>query len=190
MQLHKPCNIYLAGPQVFRVNATAIGAYLKTLCAQLGFTGHFPIDGEGQTSHVKSAGAIFKSNIAMLEQADIVMADISNFRGAEPDSGTCFEIGYAAALAKPVYAYTVSGETMLERVGKIIPLHKTPDQRWIDNQGCLVEDFQLPANLMLSCAATIVTGDAEKCLMQIASDILSADRSLARKRLSVGIAGV
>jgi nucleoside deoxyribosyltransferase len=45
------------------------------------------------------------------------MANLADFRGAgEPDSGTAFEIGFATALGKPVFAYTSDVAPLIERV--------------------------------------------------------------------------
>lgn len=43
-----------------------------------------------------------RQNIRHIEAADIVMANVQDFRGHEPDSGTVFEIGYAIGRGKAV----------------------------------------------------------------------------------------
>lgn len=48
------------------------------------------------------AKAIFKLCKEGIENCDIVLA---NMDGADPDSGTCFECGYAYGIGKPVYTY-------------------------------------------------------------------------------------
>ena len=43
------------------------------------------------------------ANLEAIRAADFVMANLNDFRGpGEPDSGTAFEVGFAAALGKPV----------------------------------------------------------------------------------------
>ena len=84
------------------------------------------------------------------------MANLNTFRGMEPDSGTCFEIGYAYALGKKIYGYLEDGRTMMEKTGA-----------GTDEQGFTVEDFDMPVNLMLGCSMTVIPGDLEHCLEQI-----------------------
>lgn len=54
-----------------------------------------PIDGEQIT-----ANGIYHANLEMIRSADAVLANLNAFRGIEPDSGTCFEVGFATALGK------------------------------------------------------------------------------------------
>lgn len=99
---------------------------------------------------------IFLKNIHYLDRCDYMAANLNSFRGMEPDSGTCFEIGYAYAHGKKIYGYLDDGRTMLEKAGG-----RT------DGRGFTVEDFGLPVNLMLGCGMTVVTGDLEHCLRAI-----------------------
>lgn len=49
-----------------------------------------------------SAAAIFKSDVAGIDGAEIVVA---NMDGADPDSGTCWECGYANGKGKPTLLF-------------------------------------------------------------------------------------
>ena len=138
--------IYLAGWEVFRPDAIEIGTKLKELCKKHGFIGLYPLDNECDT-----AEEIYNGNITLINEADYVIANVNTFRGFEPDSGTCFEIGYATALGKPVAAYTNQTRPMIE---------------WVkDEDGYTVEDFGFPVNLMISVGADIVTGTAEDAIV-------------------------
>jgi nucleoside 2-deoxyribosyltransferase len=143
--------IYLAGFDVFLPDALAQGERLKALCARHGHTGLYPLDhalppGLGG---VAAARWIYQANCALIRRADVVLANLNDFRGHEPDSGTAFEVGYAAALGKPVVGYLDDDRPLRAQLGGS---H--------DAQGLLVEDFGLPRNLMLAGAATLVRGDA------------------------------
>jgi nucleoside 2-deoxyribosyltransferase len=95
-----------------------------------------------------------------IRSADLVLANLNDFRGAgEPDSGTAFEVGFAAALGKPIWAYIDDGRSLLERVSV-----KTGESAAYCANGFLVEDFGLNMNLMLACTARIVIGDPQACL--------------------------
>ncbi|HUH61252.1 MAG TPA: nucleoside 2-deoxyribosyltransferase [Candidimonas sp.] len=158
--------IYLAGYDVFRPDAAQYGTQLKVLCAKYGFEGLYPLDNVAprHLSGFELARWIYRANIGLIREADCVMANVNPFRGAEPDSGTAFEVGYAAALDKPVWVYTDQGRSLVDQVS----VHKTPGGRgFVDVQGYTVEDFGLNLNLMLACSAHVVVGSAEDCLRQI-----------------------
>ncbi len=167
-------SIYLAGFDVFRPDAQAYGTELQALCAQYGYNGLFPLDNTAPAGLSGQALAqwIFEANLALLDSADMVMANLNDFRGMEPDSGTCFEVGYAAARRIPVWAYTADGKPLVEQCA----VQTRADGIALDANGMTVEDFGLPRNLMLACAATIVIGDARVCLARMAAH----DESLAR----------
>lgn len=79
-----------------------------------------------------------------------MIANVNTFRGYEPDSGTCFEIGYATALGKKVVAYTSQSRPMTE---------------WVkDENGYTVENFGFPVNLMIAVSSDIVIGTAEDAI--------------------------
>lgn len=69
-----------------------------------------------------------------------VLANLRDFRGLEPDSGT---VAYALAKGKPVIGDLPTSATILQRMGKIT-------LNSVDTEGYTVEDFGLPLNLMLA----------------------------------------
>lgn len=154
-----PLTIYLAGFDVFRPDAAAHGERLKALCAEFGHQGLYPLDNALPDGLHGAAAArwIFEANLALIHRAGLLLANLNDFRGAEPDSGTAFEVGYAAALGKPVWAYLDDARPLRAQIGAA---H--------DAQGLAVEDFGLPRNLMLACAATLVHGDARAALQALA----------------------
>ena len=71
-------------------------------------------------------------------------------RGVGADPGTAYELGFMAASGKPVFAYTNDPRVLADRVrdnGLALPM---PDGRHRDGQGLLIEDFDMPENLMLT----------------------------------------
>lgn len=148
--------VYLAGPDVFAPNAIEIAEKHKTLCVAHGFEPLHPVDGIEQT-----AIGIYTANINLIKSADAVIANLAAFRGAETDSGTAFEIGYATALGLPVIGYLSEPTTVKEQVKKFYgPIHFDEEkEQWLDQNSCLVEDFDLAVNLMLGVSCDIVFGD-------------------------------
>ncbi len=93
-------SLYLAGFDVFREDALDWGKQLKALCAEYGFEGLYPLDKQVPAGlhGPEAARWIYDANIALIRQADMVMANLDDFRGpGEPDSGTAFEVGFAVA---------------------------------------------------------------------------------------------
>jgi nucleoside 2-deoxyribosyltransferase len=160
--------LYLAGFDVFRPDARAWGDQLKALCAAHGFVGLYPLDHQVPADLQGPAAAqwIYHANVALIQRADAVLANLNNFRGLEPDSGTAFEVGLATALGKPVWAYLDDTRNLREQ----LPCSPGPNGTWVDEQGMVVEDFGLPRNLMLACAARIVPGDADQALRALARE--------------------
>jgi nucleoside 2-deoxyribosyltransferase len=136
--------VYLAGFDVFCADAIARGQQLKALCAAHGLLGIYPLDAQPPQNVEHLAQWICQSNLQSIKQADAVLANLGNFRGAEPDSGTVFEVGYASALGKPVWAYFADHRAMTEQL--------VMDEQGNCNEGYQVEAFGLPKNLMLSCS--------------------------------------
>lgn len=99
--------VYLAGPDVFRPDAALHFQLLVAACEKLGIEALVPFDESINAS--TPPDAIYTRNMAMLRSADGVLANLAPFRGAEPDSGTVFELGAAAALGLPVVAYGAAG---------------------------------------------------------------------------------
>jgi nucleoside 2-deoxyribosyltransferase len=89
------------------------------------------------------ACAIAQANMGMIRSAHGVIANLQAFRGAEPDSGTVFEVGMAVALGKPVWAVFPDRGDLRTQVPS--------NEHGFCQQGWLVEDFGLPRNLMLAC---------------------------------------
>lgn len=154
--------VYLAGPDVFFPDAPARGAALRALCAEFGFEGLFPLDAPlpaDAAAPAAFARRIFEANLGLIRRADAVLANLQDFRGHEPDSGTAFEVGFATALGIPVWAYGAPAVPIIEQV------RGATDGR--DAQGYLVEDFGMSRNLMLACAAHVVPGDVRACLARM-----------------------
>ena len=139
--------VYIAGPDVFRPDLSDWSAHVRSRLAALGHQALIPTDSQQTT-----AGAIYAANVGMIRHADALLANVNPFRGDEPDSGTCFEIGFASALGTPVIAYLDDARALKDRLGGA------------DARGQQVEDFGLPLNLMLGCACRIVVGGIDAAI--------------------------
>jgi nucleoside 2-deoxyribosyltransferase len=156
--------LYLAGPDVFRPDAADHGRRLVALCAEYGFTGVFPLAGTlpDLPTPQAVAGHIYRANVAHIDRCDAVVANLDFFRGPEPDSGTCFEVGYAVARGKPVVGYVPEAGSFAERIRRRHP--EAVGEGLVDVAGWQLEEFGLPLNLMLAVPGRIVVGDFRAAL--------------------------
>ncbi|MBO0985564.1 nucleoside 2-deoxyribosyltransferase [Rathayibacter sp. SD072] len=173
-----PVHVYLAGVEVFAPDARERAERTRELCRRYGLEPISPLD-KGDVTEKSGAGAgstaladaIYAKNIALIERADVIVADLNHFRGPEPDSGTSFEVGYAVGRGKPSYVHSADGDTAVDRVRAFHgPVTATPTG-YVDAEGMSVEDFGAPFNLMLSSSSTVVRGDLEACLARVAADV-------------------
>lgn len=152
--------IYLAGPDVFFGDCAARFARLKAACEALGLEGVEPSDGDVpagfEGSDDERARRIYEGNLQRLRDADGVLANLADFRGLEPDSGTVFEVGFAAALGKPVAAYGVRPGSYAERVGAALNCERDASGTLRERaNGTMVEGLGQRLNLMLTGAARV-----------------------------------
>lgn len=159
--------IYLAGPEVFLPNALDVGNDYKRLCKHYGYEGIFPLDNTISGNNPKEvAEAIRHANQAMIRTCDIVIANLSPFRGPEPDSGTVWEVGYAQGLGKSVFAYSTDLRTLKEKTQSILNLGDAN----CDALGMAIEDFGLTHNLMFS--HIVIANSFEASLQYLTLNIL------------------
>nr|WP_198983776.1 nucleoside 2-deoxyribosyltransferase [Herbaspirillum sp. ASV7] len=153
--------IYMAGPDVFMRDYAQHKAHIRQWCAELGLVALCPGDDEvtGE-SKGEVARRIYEINIALIDSADYVVANVRDFRGHEPDSGTVFEIGYAIGRGKKVWCYNTPTQDLLHQIPQGEPGYCV--------EGMHIEDFGLSRNLMLAGACTLVSADLHACLQQVA----------------------
>lgn len=143
--------LYLAGPEVFLPQAQAVGAAKKKLCTTYGHEGLFPLDSDlPVATGAGVATRIYRANIAMIDKSAALVANLTPFRGPSADAGTVFEIGYALALGKPVFAYAnVAADYRARVAGSHGPLVATAAGEWACD-GMAIENFGLHDNLMIA----------------------------------------
>lgn len=145
--------IYLAGPEVFLRDANEIGKRKKKLCSDYGFEGVFPADVEPDLTNLSptdAAYAISAKNEESIRKCDVVIANITPFRGPSADVGTAFEMGFAHGLKKMVCAYTNVSVPFTERTAKS-KSSVSSDANGVlrDQNGMAIEQYGLVDNLML-----------------------------------------
>jgi len=138
---------YLAGPDVFLPNAVAHAQAKVEICARYGITGRPPLNDEFEALAALPADqawrGIFKKDLEMMEACDIIIANLTPFRGASADSGTLIEVGWFLGRSKPVFGYSNTATLFSARSHALVAAVPDPIP------GLLVEGFGLPDNLMI-----------------------------------------
>jgi nucleoside 2-deoxyribosyltransferase len=139
--------VYLAGPDVFLPNAQEHARRKVSICERYGLTGQPPLNEDIASlaqMHESEAGiAIFRKDVAMMEAADIIIANLTPFRGASADSGTLVELGWFLGRGRPIFGYSNCATPFRER--SRAHLAAMPDPL----PDITVEHFGLPDNLMI-----------------------------------------
>lgn len=160
--------IYIAGPDVFEKNSIEIGERYVELCKKYGYEGLYPLDNiiNFAQDKRKVAQDIFIANRKLIDECDIVIANLNSFRGKESDSGTVWECGYASALGKEVYAYVYRNGAYADQFSDTEKLASKIG--YSDLNGKTIEDFDYPVNLMIACSVESITvGNFEDVLKKL-----------------------
>jgi nucleoside 2-deoxyribosyltransferase len=141
--------VYLAGPDVFLPDAMAIGRQKVDLCARYGHTGLFPLDNEIAPAAGDASLQIFRGNEAMMDKADVIVANLTPFRGPSADVGTVYELGYMVGRGKLCLGYSNDPAIYADRVLKDAKPKQPAGDGLIDDNGLSVENFGQADNLMI-----------------------------------------
>ncbi len=140
--------IYLAGPDVFLPDALTIGQQKVAICARYGLIGLYPLDTPVDRNTESASLEIFKNNQAMMDASEVIIANLTPFRGAGADPGTVYELGYMAGRQKLCLGYSNDPRVYADRVRDFRQV-TSHNGRLVDCDGLTVEDFALADNLMM-----------------------------------------
>ena len=156
--------VYLAGPDVFLRDPRAMMDRKKAICETAGFEGICPLDNDiaQNADKTKMAMDISRANERLMDSCDLVIANMTPFRGPSMDVGTAYEMGYMRGKGKPVFGYSNDGRGYMEKVTAFVEQTKTGSEQSVhlrsdhktpeDNKSMSVENFGLLDNLMLEGA--------------------------------------
>lgn len=150
-----PKRIYLAGPEVFLREPRAQGQRKKEICARYGFVGAFPMDTKLTLANPpgpKDGWIVSQADEEMMRGCDLIVANMTPFRGPSMDVGTAFEMGFMRALGRPVFGYTNVAANYFDRVREFFgnKIGVRPDGRVLeDADGNMLEHFDMADNAMM-----------------------------------------
>jgi nucleoside 2-deoxyribosyltransferase len=139
--------VYLAGPDVFLLDAVGHGAAKVAICARHGLTGcpplHPDIDRVMALPAAQAWREIYRFDVALMQGCGAIIANLTPFRGASADAGTLVELGWFLGAGRKVFGYsnTATGfgarsAVQVAAAGDAMP-------------GLALEGFELPDNLMI-----------------------------------------
>jgi nucleoside 2-deoxyribosyltransferase len=138
---------YLAGPEVFLPDAAAHAARKMAVCAKYGIVGRPPLNEDVEAlaamSDEDAWRTIFRKDLALMETCDLVIANLTPFRGPSADAGTLVEVGWFLGRCRPVFGYSNTAAPFAARSAAHVELFPDPVP------GLSVEGFGLPDNLMV-----------------------------------------
>ena len=158
---------YLAGPDVFLPDAPAHGLRKAAICARHGITARPPLNEDVATleamHEAEAWRTIFAKDLAMMEESDLIIANLTPFRGASADAGTLVELGWFLGRGRPAFGYSNCATPFEAR--SAAHLAAVPDPL----PGLTVKGFGLADNLMIP-GALEATGGLEMVLPEDGRD--------------------
>ena len=165
---------YLAGTEIFYPDSAEIQEKYHKLCDKYGIIGFYPADeapDDEYKEYVQKDDSLHESEVRMfthdlnhIRRTDIIIANLNDYRGNEPDSGTAVECGIAWGLGHRCFAFIDDARPMRERFKGVTKVRE--DGVITDKNGAKLEDFDSPLNLMF-CDFTVFEGGLEEALKGI-----------------------
>ncbi|MFP4654069.1 MAG: nucleoside 2-deoxyribosyltransferase [Methanohalobium sp.] len=103
--------VYIAGP-LFSEGELDFNTKLKEAIEKKGFAVYLPQENSEDNVHMRhehKQNYIFQKNVEIIDDSDIIIAVLD---GADVDSGTSWEIGYAYAKGKSIFGLRTDFRTL------------------------------------------------------------------------------
>tara|TARA_B100000315_G_scaffold254808_1_gene296648 strand:- start:11268 stop:11807 length:540 start_codon:yes stop_codon:yes gene_type:complete len=169
-------HVYLSGPDIFLPNSKDIDTNKKAICERYGMEGVSQLDMADERSFsgdAKMASEIFEQTRELISSCDLLIANMSPFRGPSLEAGTALEMGIMLGLGKPVLGYCLNQEDYAARLMRLhdvfeLPLNEASGDLQAPD-GLVVENFGLSEG-------ALVSGAVQAANISIAEDFESAVR--------------
>lgn len=165
---------YLAGTEIFYPDSEETQKKYHALCEKYGIIGFYPADAAPDDEfkeYEKKDDSLHEMELQMfthdlnhIKRTDIIIANLNDYRGNEPDSGTAVECGLAWGYGHRCFAFIDDARPMKQRFKGVKKIRE--DGTVTDKYGANLEDFDSPLNLMF-CDFTIFEGGLEDALKGI-----------------------
>lgn len=164
--------IFFSGPERYSSDAVEFYGDVKAYCRTTGYEAVCPLDEfpglpkPNSDDPYKIAAWTFEKNMALLQSADVLVANLEDFHGWEPNNDVSFECGAAYGMGKKCIAYMPCTDIMRNRIP-----HYGEEKGFLDWCGNIVENFNYPINLMFSCSMPIVQGGVRDAVAMLQSGL-------------------
>ena len=170
MNPYEGYGLYIAGPECFYPRGYSLWHAQRKLAEYYGFTVVLPNDTPLNLEHENlkdNAREIFSNLQDVIQQTNIIIADLELFRSSEPDCGTLFELGMVYAAKGLLYGYTRDKREM-----------KCKNQSAFLKAGAIHAQKEekhpypdIPFAPTTVAACKIIEGGFEDCLKAVVSDL-------------------
>jgi nucleoside 2-deoxyribosyltransferase len=158
---------YLAGPDIFLPDARQYVERKKAICARYDLVAVSPIDPlpdePGNWAMLPEWRRIALRNEAHIRSSDLMLANLTPFRGPSADVGTAYEIALMRGRGRPVFGYATTAVGFARRTLDFTQerggVTAGSDGSLRDAEGMLIEQFGLFDNLMIE-AGILASGGA------------------------------
>lgn len=179
--------VYLAGPDIFRRDCLEHAKWQKEICLKYGVEPLHPMDNnhEPDYDNYDWAKKIYALDVEQMLKCDAICANMNDFRGAEPDGGTVFEVGFVVGFSKAlemfaktqpqkrVYGYVDEKVLWGERAARA-GYRNENDPDWDINDMRIEPIADLCVNPMMEVpmreSGGFITTGFEDCIKKIAAD--------------------
>ncbi len=164
--------VYLATQHRFDSSAAKKYEKMKIICSKYGFEAVSPLDFYDEIPAPKTDDAyanafyLFQNYVNHVQNCDVLIADLNDFHGREPNSDISFESGMAWQLGKKCYGMMDDIRPMAQKFEH----KKTETGPLKDIYDFDVENFDYPINLMFSSSMPIFEGTFEKVMAKVKED--------------------
>lgn len=161
--------VYLADLVRYREDRDEQYALMRELCARHGLRAVTPCDwAEGQKetfcyNPYAKAGNLAENYHQLIRGCDAVIADLNHYKGYECSNDVSFECGVGFELNKKLFGYMNDVRPCIEKIP-----HLGEKAGFRDGNGCSVENFNYPVNLMFGSSMEILEGKFQDVVEKIA----------------------
>lgn len=138
----KEIYVYISGFDIFHKDSHFIAKNYKDYCNKKGFIPLHPLDNDfdNLTSKDLIIKYIVNNNLKYINKSNFVIANLNNYKGYEPDSGTVFEIGYAFAKGKKIIGYRNNNLINLNKENDILTYFENFKDNFSENINIMIKE--------------------------------------------------
>lgn len=165
--------VYLSSFERYDNDAKEKFEVMKKICAKYGLIAISPLDDAPMVEKVESddpyemAYNQFDHYQQHVRNCDLILANLNDYHGYEPNDDVSFECGMAFQLGKKCFGYLKEVKPMID----LVP-NKGKDLEYRDVNDMNVEDFENPLNLMFGASFTLFDGSFEEVIKKVSEALV------------------